>query len=202
MIGGTRLAPSRAALATCRVRPGSGPASRSARTDLYAAALPALALRIESEQRLRALRLIGVLIDADDDRLPRVDRHLRLVGRILDLPLNEPGFDGRQRAAHRIDSIDQARRRRARSRRSAARSRTSPPTGSTVFTTPVSRAMICCVRSARRADSSVGSASASSRPLQCSDCVPPSTAASAWTATRTTLLSGCCAVSVLPAVWV
>ena len=63
-------------------------------------------------------------------------------------------------------------------------------------------AMICCVRSAMRADSSVGSASASSRPLQWSDCVPPSTAASAWSATRTMLLSGCCAVSVLPAVCV
>ena len=37
-------------------------------------------------------------------------------------------------------------------------------------------------------------------PLQCSDCVPPSTAASACSATRTMLLSGCCAVSVLPAV--
>ena len=45
---------------------------------------------------------------------------------------------------------------------------------------PLSCAMICCVRSAMRADSSVGSASASSRPLQWSDCVPPSTAASAW----------------------
>ena len=52
------------------------------------------------------------------------------------------------------------------------------------------------------AASSVGSASASSRPLQWSDCVPPSTAASAWMATRTMLLSGCCAVSVLPAVCV
>ena len=62
--------------------------------------------------------------------------------------------------------------------------------------------MICCVRSAMRAASSVGSASASSRPLVCSDCVPPSTAASAWIATRTMLLSGCCAVSVQPAVWV
>ena len=30
---------------------------------------------------------------------------------------------------------------------------------------------------------------------------PPSTAASAWSATRTTLLSGCCAVSVTPPVW-
>ena len=71
-----------------------------------------------------------------------------------------------------------------------------------MLATPVSAAMICCVRSAIRADSSVGSASASSRPLQCSDCVPPSTAASACSATRTMLLSGCCAVSVLPAVCV
>ena len=66
---------------------------------------------------------------------------------------------------------------------------------------PIRSAMICCVRSASVADSSVGSASASSRPLQCSDCAPPSTAASACTVTRTRLLSGCCAVSVLPAVW-
>ena len=40
------------------------------------------------------------------------------------------------------------------------------------------------------------------RPLQCSDWVPPRTAASACSATLTMLLSGCCAVSVLPAVWV
>ena len=77
-----------------------------------------------------------------------------------------------------------------------------PATGSTVLTTPVSAAMTCCVRSAMRADSRVGRARASSRPLQCSDWVPPSTAASACSATRTMLLSGCCAVSVLPAVWV
>ncbi len=66
--------------------------------------------------------------------------------------------------------------------------------------TPDSWAMICCVRSASRADDSVGSASASSLLLVCSDCAPPSTAAIAWSATRTTLLSGCCAVSVEPAV--
>ena len=77
-----------------------------------------------------------------------------------------------------------------------------PPTGSTVFATPLSCRMICCVRRAIVALSSVGSASASSLPLQCSDCVPPSTAASACSATRTMLLSGCCAVSVLPAVCV
>ncbi len=36
----------------------------------------------------------------------------------------------------------------------------------------------------------------------CSDWVPPSTAASAWTVVRTTLLYGCWAVSEQPAVWV
>ncbi len=68
--------------------------------------------------------------------------------------------------------------------------------------TPDSFAMICCVRSAIRADASVGRPSASSRELVWSDCVPPSTAASAWRVTRTMLLSGCCAVSIEPAVWV
>ena len=48
----------------------------------------------------------------------------------------------------------------------------------------------------------MGSPSASSRELVCSDWVPPHTAASAWMATRTTLTSGCWAVSVEPAVWV
>src|SRR6266516_3933803 len=49
---------------------------------------------------------------------------------------------------------------------------------------------------------SVGSDSASSFELVCSDCVPPSTAANAWYAVRTMLFSGCCAVSVEPAVCV
>ena len=60
--------------------------------------------------------------------------------------------------------------------------------------------MICCVRSAIVTASSVGSAYVSSSELVWSDCVPPSTAASAWSATRTTLLYGCCAVSETPAV--
>ena len=66
--------------------------------------------------------------------------------------------------------------------------------------TPVSYAMTCCVRSASVAASAVGSASASSSELVWSDCVPPSTAASACSAVRTTLLYGCCAVSDTPAV--
>ena len=60
--------------------------------------------------------------------------------------------------------------------------------------------MICCVRSATITACSLGSASVSSIELVCSDCTPPSTPASAWIATRTTLFSGCCAVSEQPAV--
>src|SRR3989442_1495578 len=77
-----------------------------------------------------------------------------------------------------------------------------PPAGSTTSGTPVSCARICWVRSASVALCAVGSANASSYALVCSDCVPPSTAASAWIATRTTLFCGCCAVRVEPPVWV
>ena len=63
-----------------------------------------------------------------------------------------------------------------------------PPSGSTTLVTPLSWAMICCVRSAIVAASFVGSASASSSELVCSELVPPSTAASACSAVRTTLL--------------
>ena len=62
--------------------------------------------------------------------------------------------------------------------------------------------MICWVRSASFAASSVGSARTSSSAFVCSDWVPPSTAASASTAVRTTLFIGCCAVSETPAVCV
>ena len=71
-----------------------------------------------------------------------------------------------------------------------------------MLVTPVSSAITCCVRTASLTASSVGSASASSKELVCSDCVPPSTPASASTVVRTTLLSGCCAVSDTPAVCV
>src|SRR6185437_15685420 len=61
-------------------------------------------------------------------------------------------------------------------------------------------AITCWVRSAMRAASSVGSASASSKEFVCRLCVPPSTAASASIAVRTMFTSGCCAVSETPAV--
>ena len=70
-----------------------------------------------------------------------------------------------------------------------------------VSATPDSCARICWVRSATRTACSDGSDSASSIELVWSDWQPPSTAASAWIATRTTLFSGCWAVSMLPAVW-
>ena len=61
--------------------------------------------------------------------------------------------------------------------------------------------MICWVRRARRAASSVGSASASSREFVCRLWAPPSTAERAWIVVRTTLLSIDCAVRLDPAVW-
>ena len=76
-----------------------------------------------------------------------------------------------------------------------------PASGSGVSVTPLSWARICWVRSARRALSSVGSASASSRAFVWRLWAPPSTADSAWTVVRTTLLSIDWAVSDEPAVW-
>ena len=67
---------------------------------------------------------------------------------------------------------------------------------------PVSCAITSCVRSAIEAASADGSARTSSSALVWSDCVPPSTAASASIAVRTTLFMGCWAVSETPAVWV
>ena len=77
-----------------------------------------------------------------------------------------------------------------------------PASGSMVLATPLSYAMSCCVRSASLTAASVGRASVSSMLLVCRLCVPPSTPASACQVVRTTLLSGCCAVSEQPAVCV
>ena len=84
----------------------------------------------------------------------------------------------------------------------SASTKYEPPSGSATWATLVSWAITCWVRNAIRAAFSVGSASASSIELVCSDWVPPSTPASASMAVRTMLISGCCAVSDTPAVWV
>ena len=67
-----------------------------------------------------------------------------------------------------------------------------------VSVTPISCAMICWVRSAIFTALSLGSAIVSSIELVCSDCVPPSTAASASKAVRTMLFSGCLSHSEQP----
>lgn len=77
-----------------------------------------------------------------------------------------------------------------------------PPSGSATLATPVSSISTCWVRRAISAACSLGRARVSSSALVCRELVPPSTAASASTAVRTTLLYGCCAVSETPAVWV
>ncbi len=61
--------------------------------------------------------------------------------------------------------------------------------------------MTSWVLRAIRAEKSVGSATASSRLLVCRLCVPPSTAASASSVVRMTLLYGSCSVSETPDVW-
>src|SRR5919198_967749 len=77
-----------------------------------------------------------------------------------------------------------------------------PANGSAVSAAPDSWARTCWVRSAIRAERSVGSASASSKPLVCKDWVPPQTAANPWSATRMMFTSGCWAWRVTPPVWV
>ncbi|CAM5631253.1 hypothetical protein STENM36S_07638 [Streptomyces tendae] len=77
-----------------------------------------------------------------------------------------------------------------------------PPSGSATLATPVSSISTCWVRRAISAACSLGRARVSSSALVCRELVPPSTAASASTAARTTLLYGCCAVSETPAVGV
>ena len=100
-----------------------------------------------------------------------------------------------------VDRVEVGQRARPPCRASASRRSTSRRADRRRSATPLSCAMICCVRSASVAASAVGSASASSSELVCSEFVPPSTADSACSAVRTTLLYGCCAVSDTPAVW-
>ena len=66
---------------------------------------------------------------------------------------------------------------------------------------PLSRCSTICVLRAMRAEKSVGSASASSSALVCSDWVPPCVAAIASTQVRATLLNTSCAASDQPEVW-
>mmetsp|Transcript_6570 Transcript_6570/g.20628 ORF Transcript_6570/g.20628 Transcript_6570/m.20628 type:complete len:393 (-) Transcript_6570:96-1274(-) len=77
-----------------------------------------------------------------------------------------------------------------------------PPHGSTTAGMPVSSCRMSCVLRAMRELNSVGSATASSNELVCSDWAPPMTAAIASTVVRTTLLYMSCSVSDHPDVCV
>ena len=66
---------------------------------------------------------------------------------------------------------------------------------------PLSCCSTICVLRAMRAEKSVGSASASSSALVCSDCVCPCVAAIASIMVRGTLLNTSCAASDQPEVW-
>ncbi len=81
--------------------------------------------------------------------------------------------------------IDQARSARSSVRDSMKK---LPPNGSMTLGMPVSSARMSWVLRAMRAEKSVGRPSASSNELVCRLWVPPSTAAIASTAVRTTLL--------------
>ena len=66
-----------------------------------------LDLGVELEH-LDLRRLLGLIaVDADHDRVARVDGDLRLVGRVLDLPLDVPRLDRRQRPADGLDPVQQ-----------------------------------------------------------------------------------------------
>jgi len=74
------------------------------------------------------------------------------------------------------------------------------PSGSITSAASVSSRMMCWVSMATLAASSPGARNGSSYASVCSDWVPPSTAASAWSATRETLFFGRARVSSCPSV--
>ena len=88
-----------------------------------------------------------------------------------------------------------------RDRASDVRHRTSRPTDRSCASCRSRAASTIWVLRAMRAEKSVGSASASSSALVCSDWVPPCVAAMASTQVRATLLNTSCAASDQPEVW-
>jgi hypothetical protein len=107
---------------------------------------------------------------------------------LLDLTLNQPCFDRRQRAARRR-SIGRTRALALDAFVSSSIAY-APPTGSTVLATAVLAAMICCVRKRDARRFFRRQRQRLVAPLQCSDCVPPSTAASACSATADDVVVG------------
>ena len=183
-------------------RPVDLAAGRSARS---AASRLRWSSSIAGSTRSGSYALLGLQrepVEPDDDPLAGVDLLRGRVRRALDLLLLEAGLDRRAPRRRGPRPSPSARRASASTSSVIASTAYDPANGSTVAVTSVSYARTCWVRSASRAAFSLGSAIASSKELVCSDWVPPSTAASACTVTRTRLTSGCWAVSCTPAVWV
>ena len=124
------------------------------------------------------------------------------VGLVGDHLLVEALLDRRHRPAQAARPRPSAAAPRPPARRSAARRTRSRPADRPCRSRRTRSASICCVRTASVWACSVGIAIASSKHDSAIDCTPPSTAASACTAARTMLFSGCCSVSVEPPVWV
>ena len=88
-------------------------------------------------------------------------------------PCTQPRSTAATAPPELVDPLDQLPARAPRARPSAPRCSTSRRADRPCRCAPASAARICCVRSAIRAERSVGSASASSKPFVCSDCAPP-----------------------------
>ncbi len=69
-----------------------------------------LELWIDLKDLNRRRIISGVFVDADDDGVACIDCELRLVGRLLDLPLDVAGFDRCQRSARGLDTRQQLAR--------------------------------------------------------------------------------------------
>ena len=108
--------------------------------------------------------------------------------------------DRLRHAAHRLDLVDMRLRARGEICGEPL-DIIGPAPGIDDPVDPLSSIRNNCVLRAMRAENGVGSASASSSALVCSDCVCPCVAAIASICVRTMLLKGSCAVSDQPDVW-
>src|SRR5262245_59204017 len=61
---------------------------------------------VDVENRVRRLVVLDVVVDADDDLLPPLDRLLELVRRLGDLALREALLDGLDHPAHPVDDVE------------------------------------------------------------------------------------------------
>ena len=145
--------------------------------------------------------VVEEVVDADDDLALLLDGPLHAVGTLVDLALLEAGLDAGQCPAHVVDAVDVGLRLLLDPVRELLDVRRAGERVDGVGDTRLESDDL--LRAQRQVDGVLlGSASASSKEFVCSDCVPPSTAASPWSAVRTRLFTGCCAVSVAPPVWV